>query len=125
MPKCLYSNAFLTHVAVQHYLWGIPLGRIEQQTGVGYGALIQGQKQLARLLIQAIEKMITEYRQAPVKHADETGWRTDGRNGYAWLFATPTISLFRFRQSRSAAVEAEALGKKPLPGVLVVVRYSA
>jgi len=125
LPKCLYSNAFLTHVAVQHYLWGIPLGRIEQQTGVGYGALIQGQNQLARLLEPAIAKMITEYRQAPVKHADETGWRTNGRNGYAWLFATPKLSLFRFRQSRSGAVAAEVFGKTPLPGVLVVDRYNA
>ncbi len=125
LPKCLYSNAFLTHVAVQHYLWGIPLGRIEQQTGVGYGALIQSQKQLARLLYPAIEKMITEYRQAPVKHADETSWRTDGQNGYAWLFATPRLSLFRFRQSRSGAVAAEVLGKTLLPGVLVVDRYNA
>jgi hypothetical protein len=101
------------------------LGRIEQQTGVGYGALIQPQKQLARLLSPAIEKMITEYRQAPVKHAGETGWRTDGRNGYAWLFATPKLSLFRFRQSRSGAVAGEVLAKTPLPGVLVVDRYSA
>ena len=125
LPKGLYSNAFLSHVAVQHYVWGVPLGRIEQQTGVGYGALVQGQKRLARRLEPAIKKLIEAYRLSPVKHADETGWRTDGRNGYAWLFATPTISLFRFRQSRSAAVAAEALGKKPLPGVLVVDRYNA
>jgi len=125
LPKCLYSNAFLSHVAVQHYVWGVPLGRIEQQTGVGYGALVQGQKHLARRLEPVVEKLIEEYRRSPVKHADETGWRTDGRNGYAWLFATPTISLFRFRQSRSAAVAAEVLGKKRLSGVLVVDRYNA
>jgi len=125
LPKCLYSNAFLTHVAVQHYLWGVPLGRIEQQTGVGYGALVQGQKRLARLLERVIDRLVEEYRRSPVKHADETGWRTDGHNGYAWLFATPTISLFRFRQSRSGAVAAEVLGKTLLPGVLVVDRYNA
>lgn len=68
---------------------------------------------------------LKEYRASPVKHADETGWRTDGRNGYAWLFATPTLSVFRFRQSRSAAMAAEVLGAKRLPGVLVVDRYHA
>jgi len=125
LPRCLYSNAFLTHVAVQHYLWGVPLGRLEQQTGVGIGALVQGQDRLARLLAPAVERLAAEYRRSPVKHADETGWRTDGRNGYAWLFATPAISLFRFRQGRSAAVAAEVLGRKRLPGVLVVDRYSA
>jgi transposase len=125
LPKCLYSNAFLTHVATQHYLWGVPLGRIEQQTGVGYGSLIRGQKQLARLLKPATHALIEAYRRSEVKHADESGWRTDGQNGYAWLFATSGLSLFRFRKSRSAVVAAEVLGKKPLPGVLVVDRYSA
>jgi hypothetical protein len=125
LPKCLYSNAFLTHVATQHYLWGVPLGRIEQQTGVGYGSLIRGQKQLARLLKPATHALIEAYRRSEVKHADETGWRTDGQHGYAWLFATSALSLFRFRKSRSAVVAAEVLGKKPLPGVLVVDRYSA
>jgi len=26
------------------------------------------------------ERLLLEYRRAPVKHADETGWRTDGHN---------------------------------------------
>jgi hypothetical protein len=125
LAKGLYSNAFLSHVGEQHYLWGVPLGRIEQQTGVGYGALVEGQRLLGRLLGPAVEALLKEYRASPVKHADETGWRTDGQNGYAWLFATPSLSVFRFRQSRSAAVAAEVLGTKRLPGVLVVDRYHA
>jgi hypothetical protein len=125
LPKDLYSNRFLAYVATQHYLWGAPLGRIARQTGVGYGALVRGQKQLARFLEPVTAALLTQYRQAPVKHADETGWRSDGQNGYAWLLATPLISLFRFRSSRSAAVAAEVFGKEPLPGVLVVDRYAA
>jgi hypothetical protein len=65
-----------------------------------------------------------EYRQAPVKHADETGWRTDGRNGYAWLFCSDQISLFRFRQTRSGQIAGEVLGDQPLGGILVVDRYN-
>jgi hypothetical protein len=60
-----------------------------------------------------------------VKHADETGWRTDGRGGYTWLFCTLRLSLFRFRASRSAKVAHEVLGAKRLPGTLVVDRYGA
>jgi len=65
-----------------------------------------------------------EYRHAAVRHADETGWRTDGRSGYAWLFCTPTLSLFLFRATRAATVPQEVLGDQPLAGVLVVDRYS-
>lgn len=125
LPKGLYSNALVAHLCEQHYLHGIPLGVIERQTGLAHGALLPALRQAAARLEGATEALVAEYRKAPVKHADETGWRTDGQNGYAWLFATPTLSLFRFRSTRSAVVPAEVFGKKPLPGVLVVDRYHA
>ena len=125
LPRGLYSNALLAYVAEQHYRYGTPMGVIERQTGLPHGALLQALRQAAAGLEVAAETLVEEYRKAPVRHADETGWRTDGKNGYAWLFATPTISLFRFRATRSAAVPAEVLGKKPLGGVLVVDRYNA
>lgn len=59
-----------------------------------------------------------------MRHADETSWRTDGRSGYAWLFCTPRVSLFLFRNTRAATVPKEVLGEQPLAGVLVVDRYS-
>lgn len=68
--------------------------------------------------------LIEVYRDSEVKHADETGWRTDGNNGYAWLFCTPKISIFRVRRTRSASVPREIFGEKPVPGVLVVDRYN-
>lgn len=125
MPKCLYGNQLFTHVAVQHYLHGNPLGQLERQTGIGCGSLVDAMHQLARRLKGVPAKLIEEYRKAPVKHADETGWRSDGQNGYAWLFCTPDISIFSFRRSRAASVAREVMGEKPLPGVLVVDRYSA
>lgn len=125
LPKCLYGNQLLTHVAVQHYVHGVTLGQLEKQTGVGYGSLIDAMHQLARRLGDIPEKLVAEYRDAPVRHADETGWRTDGQNGYAWLFATPQLRIYRFRKTRSAAVPKEVFGQEALAGVLVVDRYGA
>jgi transposase len=79
---------------------------------------------LAHLFEPVIAKLMEQYRQSHVKHADETGWRTDGQNGYVWLFATGQISLFLFQKSRSAKIPQMILGQKPLPGVLVVDRYA-
>lgn len=125
MPKSLYGNDLLTHVVMQHYVYGVPLGRLEAQLHIGYGSLIAPLHRLSRLLEPVIHKLIEEYRQAPVKHADETSWRTDGQNGYAWLFCTPRTSIFRFRKTRSASVAREVFGEEPLPGNLVVDRYHA
>jgi transposase len=125
LPRSLYGNQLLTHIAVQHYVYGVPLGRLEAQTAIGYGSLIDALHRLGRLFATVPEQLLRQYRRAPAKHADETGWRTDGQNGYAWLFATPDLSLFRFRSTRSAAVPREVFGPKPLPGVLVVDRYNA
>ena len=71
-----------------------------------------------------LEELINYYRQSPVKHADETSWRNDGQNGYAWHFCTTDISIYRLRKSRSSKVVKEVLGNKPLTGVLVVDRYN-
>ena len=124
LSKCLYSNQLLAYVAVQHYIYGNTLGQIEKQTGIGYSSLVDAMHQLAKILKDVPKSLIEYYRNAAVKHADETGWRTDGQNGYSWLFCTPDISIYRFRSSRSASVAKEIFGDKPLPGVLVVDRYN-
>jgi transposase len=124
LPKCQYSTSLLTHVAVQHYLYDVTLGQLERQMGIGCGSLIDAMHQLAERLKIIPDQLLQEYRKAPVKHADETGWRTDGDNGYSWLFCTPDMSLFRFRSTRSASVVKEVFGPKKLPGVLVVDRYA-
>jgi len=71
-----------------------------------------------------MEKLKEDYRQAEVKHADETGWRTDGDNGYCWLFCSNDTSIFDFRDTRSAEVVKGIMGEEKLPGVLVVDRYA-
>jgi transposase len=124
MPKSQYGNGLLSHLAVQHYLYGVTLGQLERQMGIGYGSLVDALHQLARRLEPVIPKLIAAYRRSPVRHADETGWRNDGGNGYAWLFCTPTLSLYRLRQTRSASVPKEVLGTRRLKGVLVVDRYA-
>ena len=124
LAKCLYSNQLLAYVAVQHYIYGNTLGQIEKQTGIGYSSLVDAMHQLSKRLKDVPNALIEVYRDSEVKHADETGWRTDGNNGYAWLFCTPKISIFRVRRTRSASVPREIFGEKPVPGVLVVDRYN-
>jgi transposase len=124
LPKALFGNELSAHLLCLHYLHGIPLGRLCAQFGLTLGSVIELLHRLAGMFEPVLPTLIAEYRQAPVRHADETGWRTDGHSGYAWLFCTPRVSLFLFRRTRSAAVPQELLGEQPLAGVLGVDRYS-
>lgn len=56
-------------------------------------------------------------------HADATGWRENGRNGYVWTFSTPQHRLFR-HGSRARTMVPDGLGE-PFGGVLVSDFYAA
>jgi transposase len=124
LPKAMLSNRLIAVVATEHYLHGVPMGQVARRTGLGEGTLFNAMHQLARRLGDAPDRVAEQLRQAPCKHADETPWRTDGANGYAWFFGNHDSSLFRFGLSRAGSVVTEVLGKEPLPGTLVVDRYS-
>jgi len=111
-------------MAVMHYIHGVPMGRITEMTGINFGTLTDIFHRLSRYFTPVMGALKEEYRQSPVKHADETGWRNDGQNGYAWLFCTPDMSIFSFKDTRAASVPKSIFGEKTLPGVLVVDRYN-
>ena len=124
LPKALLGNQLLSEIAGEHYLQGVPLSSIARRFDLNIGTVIEALHRLGQRFSPALKQLKEEYRQAPVRHADETGWRTDGHNGYSWLFCTERLSLCLYRQTRSASVVREVLGEKELGGVLVVDRYN-
>ena len=70
------------------------------------------------------EKLMLELRCAPHVHADETSWRTGGKNGWLWAVTTPTRTLFHVDKSRGGKVIEKLLGKA-FGGTLVSDFYSA
>lgn len=60
---------------------------------------------------EAYEQLRQQVRGSPFVHADETGWREDGRNGYLWSFSTPEVHYFHYDKSRSGSVAVEVLGE--------------
>lgn len=126
LPKSLYGNQLISQAVTMHYGHGLPVGRIENILGqiVPSGSLYDIFHRLADLWEPAMSKLIEEYREEYVKHADETGWRNNGHSGYSWLFCSKNISIFKFADNRSAQIPKMILGDKKLPGALVVDRYS-
>ena len=66
-------------------------------------------------------------RKSPVVHADETGGRENGKNGYHWSFSTPTAHVLLYRKSRASPVVHELTGENSdrFDGVLVSDFYAA
>ena len=125
LKKCLYGNSLISQAAVLHYVHGITIGKVLNLFGanVKLGGLIDCFHRLGKFADNARPFLIEEYRNSMARNADETGWRTDGHSGYAWLFCAQKISIFEFRDTRSSKVAREILGEKKLQGVLNVDRY--
>jgi transposase len=87
------------------------------------GALVAASARVATAAAGAVRAIRAEIRASPVVHADETGWREDGVNGYVWTFSTPTVRLF-VRGDRSKAMVDDVLDAS-FSGVLVSDFYAA
>lgn len=79
---------------------------------------------IAKNLEPEREEVKQEIQKSPYNHADETGMRIDGRNGYTWLFCNPNYTLYEFDQTRARAVAEHVLGKD-YDGIVVSDGYNA
>ena len=87
------------------------------------GALVDATRKVAGKAQRELAAILERIRGSPVVHADETGWREDGHNGYVWTFSTPTQRYF-LRRNRGKAVVDEVLSDE-FAGVLVSDFYAA
>jgi hypothetical protein len=87
------------------------------------GAIVAAQRTVAARGAAAVTAIRDEVRGSPVVHADETGWREDGANGYLWTFSTPAAQYVA-HGGRARSVVVEALGH-PFGGTLVTDFYAA
>ena len=87
------------------------------------GAIVAASHQVAARGAATIDRIREQVRAGPVVHADETGWRQDGKNGYLWTFSTPTERYFHYG-GRDGAMVDRVLGDA-FAGVLVSDFYAA
>ena len=103
--------------AIQQYLQTV------HQLKLSAGAIVEVIHGVARQAQSSVAETLERVRASAVVHADETGWRQDGVNGYVWTFSTPTERYF-VRGGRNKEVVDEVLGDC-FSGVLVSDFYAA
>jgi transposase len=74
------------------------------------GAIVKQIKRVGKWLEKQYHRLNLVLRAAGVVHADETGWRTNGKNGYLWTLTTADHTLYHIDRSRGAKVIADLLG---------------
>jgi transposase len=88
------------------------------------GAIAKQVQRAAGWFAEDYDKLLLELRSSPQVYSDETGWRTNGRNGYLWALTDPRHTLYHVDKTRSGKVIVKLLGKA-FGGTLVSDFYSA
>ena len=82
------------------------------------GGLSQALARLAAKLKPQYDAIVTELRQAPAVHSDETSWWVAGPGWWLWVFTTQLLTFYVVAQSRGRSLLSDILGKD-FGGVLV------
>jgi hypothetical protein len=122
-------NALAT-AAVLRVVHRLPFGQVVRvladlpRLSVSAGAVARQLQRLGGWLDPYYERVKLALRTAPRVNGDETGWRTNGRNGYLWTITDPGHTLYHVDQRRSGKVIEKLLGRT-FPGTLTSDFYSA
>lgn len=113
-----------------HYLLGTTLAQIidvfnfHLQFPLSSGGLVQMWKRLRELLLAWYVEMQAQALDGAVLHADETGWRVDGRTYWLWCFASKDVTYYMIDRSRGSPA-LKRFFKKEFAGVLVTDFWGA
>lgn len=130
LPHAQLGLNALATAAVLRVVHRLPFGQVVSVlAGLSGLSVSRGgvAKQLQRLgdwLGPYCERVKLALRASPHVNGDETGWRTDGRNGYLWAVTDERHTLYHVDQSRSGEVVEGLLGKA-FPGTLTCDFYGA
>jgi len=99
LPHAQLGLNALATAAVLRVCYRLPLRQITRlfaqlpQLKLCPGAIVKQIKRLSQWLEKQYHRLKLVLRAAGVVHADETGWRTNGKNGYLWTLTNAKHTL--------------------------------
>jgi hypothetical protein len=125
LPGLRFGMQFLSWLLIQKYRMRTPGAKLVElaetvyQLKLSEGGIHALLYQLKQQLGPQYDQLLQTIRKAKVKHADETGWRTAGQNGWCWLFATPKTAYYTIEETRGKGVPQRVLKGSAPQSVLV------
>jgi len=107
LPGAMLGHRVVALSAWLHYGLGQTLSQIVEVFGhhlhlkLTPGGLMQMWRRFGDLLEGWYEQIHAQARQAAVLHADETGWRVNGKTHWLWCFSTTQETLYLIDRSRA------------------------
>ena len=124
LPGSTLGNHVLVLSAWLHYGLGNTLSQVVDvfnyhlQIKLTPGGLIQQWYRLQEILYPWYQQMQAEALHSAVLHADETGWRVDGKTHWLWCFTTPRLTYYMIDRRRGSPALAEFF-REEFAGTLV------
>jgi transposase len=124
LPNATLGNRTLVFTAWLPYALGTTVAQILEvfnfhlQLKLTAGGLVHMWQRLAEVLAPWYEEIGQQARDSAVLHADETGWRVNGKTHWLWCFANPRLTYFLIDRSRGSPVLLEFFGDE-FAGTLV------
>jgi transposase len=113
LPGSTLGLRILVLSAWLHYSLGNTLSQIVEVFGyhmqlkITPGGLIQMWYRLQELLFEWYEQIQLEALDSAILHADETGWRTDGKTNWLWCFSNHASTYYLIDRSRGSPALAK------------------
>jgi hypothetical protein len=113
-----------------YYRFGVSLGKLQDfintfsNNHLSSGVISKVMFDLTDLLKSDHDNLKSEIRSSDLICADETGWRVNGENQWAWVFQNADLTFYIIKPSRGSIVPEEVLGKD-FNGILVSDFYSS
>jgi hypothetical protein len=113
-----------------HYLLGTTLAQIidvfnfHLHFPLSPGGLVQMWRRLREILFAWYLEIQTQALASAVLHADETGWRVNGKTHWLWCFTTQNLTFYMIDRSRGSPA-LKRFFKQEFAGVLVTDFWAA
>jgi transposase len=130
LPKAKIGNRAVALSAWLHYGVGVSISQVQEllggqfQTHLSAGGLVAAWQRLAEVLEPWYVRIGDDAKTSAVLHADETGWRMNGKTWWLWCFANRLTCYYLLDPSRGSPA-LEKFFAEAFDGVLVTDFWAA